>query len=295
MIKHKLSALALGLSISFNVHAVMGVGDIVSDPVSYTYYAQELEQGVEMLKNAQEKLKAALETKDLAFKTVKNLEGSLRRAQRAVQEIQRFKDRIDRDPWAYAEKVIRDPDKAGSELERLYNRVDRSANPTRDSYDDWKKLIGEEDAPGIPNLPDTPHWVSTKQAKDRKLERELNNAIKRSVKADAMIELQLEDAQYLADLTNGALTQKDATDVGNAILLKMVQNQQQIIELLSSINLSVAYVAQSETKSNDGKALLNIQSLTSPEAKAKTTLGGSEKRSNSENIGLFGNKKLFTQ
>nr|AKN38158.1 hypothetical protein [Vibrio crassostreae] len=65
----------------------MGAGDIVSDPMSYSYYASQLEQGMEALKTSQKQLKTAFETKDLAQKTVKNLEGSLRRAQNAVKQI----------------------------------------------------------------------------------------------------------------------------------------------------------------------------------------------------------------
>nr|AKN40551.1 hypothetical protein [Enterovibrio norvegicus] len=282
-------------SLSFNAVAVMGVGDIVSDPVSYSYYAQEIEQAGQILKTAQEELKYALETKDLTLKTVKNLEGTLRRAQNTVKSIERFKDQLKRDPWTYAEEYIKDPDELDRDLTRLYSKADRTLNPTRDSYDQWLEQLGEEDAEGIPNLPAKPEWISSKQAKDRQAHRDISNALKKSVKADALISVQLDDLQYLSDLTNGAMSQKDATDVGNAIGLKMIENQTQIITLLSSINRSMVNLASREIKTNDGKALSELQSLTSDKFN-KTALDGnsdSESKSVKETLTLFGGKKLF--
>ncbi|EKO3958194.1 hypothetical protein F6H23_004244 [Vibrio fluvialis] len=283
-------------TVSFNTWSIMGVGDIVSDPISYTYYAQEIQQGVDMLKTGQESLKTALETKDLALKTVKNLEGSLRRAQRALDEIERFKERVEKDPWTYGERVIKDPEKAGDELERLYNKVDRSANPTRSSYDEWRELFNEEADENEPKLPKNADWISIKQAMERRKNKELNDTFKRSVKADAMIDIQLEDTQALADLANAAMTQKDATDVGNGIMLKMVAQNQQIIELLSGMNRSLVYLARENNETNDGKALQRILSLKSDSAKTKLSLDGSgyKKPTNTETMSLFGGKNPFT-
>lgn len=285
----------LAASVSFNSWSIMGVGDIVSDPISYTYYAQEIQQGVDMLKTGQENLKTALETKDLALKTVKNLEGSLRRAQRAVNEIERFKERVKNDPWTYAEKAIKDPDKAGAELERMYNNVDRSVNPTRRDYAAWRELFNEEAGEDEPKLPEVADWISVKQAKERRKNKELNDTFKRSVKADALINIQLEDAQALADMANAANTQKDATDVGNGIMLKMVAQNQQIIELLSGMNRSLVYLARNNNETNDGKALQRISELSSDSAKTRLSLDGNnyKKPTNNQNMSLFGGKNPF--
>lgn len=231
------------LVLSFPLHAVMGVGDIVSDPQSYSYYGQQLTKTIEQIKVAQETAKTALETKDLASKTVKNLQGTLRRAQDVVDKVNRLKKHISDDSLGYAENMIKDPDDASRDLKRIYGSVDRAANPTRENIEEWKELFGD-DGETINGKPD---WVNVNRVKNARRSDELQNAIKKSAKADALIGIQLDELEKLAGLSNGAMTQKDATDVGNAILLSMVENQQKVIELLSSMNRSIAYLAQEQT------------------------------------------------
>nr|AKN38159.1 hypothetical protein [Vibrio crassostreae] len=75
--------------------------------------------------------------------------------------------------------------------------MDRSTLPTERDYNEWRELVEAETGE---KLPERPNWISTKKAQTNRQVRELNNAVKKSVKADAMIGLQLEDVAELADM-----------------------------------------------------------------------------------------------
>jgi len=290
MIKRCLLTLTLSL-VSQNSIAIMGVGDIVSDPVSYTYYGRQIEKSIEAVKTAQEHAKTALETKDLAVKTVKNLEGSLKRAQRAVDSFKRFHKRLKDDPWTAAEEYIKDPDDITKDLNRYYSKASRAIAPSVGDYNDWRELFGDE-GEDINPLPERPNWLSTKQAQDRHLTNELNNALLKSVKADALINLSLEDLQELSEDANTALTQKDATDVGNAVLLKISEQMQQLIELLSSANRSITYIAQNTVKPNKGEALQELKTL-DDEYNNGALNSDEQLKNHGDSIKLFGGKSVF--
>jgi len=50
MMRWQIPLSAFSLLVATNSHALFGVGDIVSDPGSYAYYAEEISQGLEQLK-----------------------------------------------------------------------------------------------------------------------------------------------------------------------------------------------------------------------------------------------------
>lgn len=68
-LKNKLLAAALSLSIVSPSHAIFGVGDIVADPGSYVYYAEQITQMAQQVSTMADVLETAKDTYDTAQDT----------------------------------------------------------------------------------------------------------------------------------------------------------------------------------------------------------------------------------
>lgn len=243
----KVIIFTLSMIATFNVAAIGGVGDVVSDPTSYTYYAKQLEEVQKQLQTAKENLSTAIEAKDIAMKTKSNLEGTYRRAQRAISNFQSMREQLDKDPMRFAEKMIEDRRDVAGMMDSTAKKVSSVFNPAKNSMEDIQEFTGQ-DADGNDWSSD---WIAVKQAKKQVARKELEKAIVDAEKADAMVGLQLEDIEDLAKKANAAPTQKDASDITNALLLQMIEQNQQLIELVSNISRSYAMTSLSEGNWNN--------------------------------------------
>lgn len=234
---------------SFNALGFGGMGDIVSDPKSYTYYAEQIKTAKEALQSAKDQLQTALEAKDIAQATQKNLEGTYRRAQRAVSNFKTMKERLENDPMRFAESMIRDRRDVDKMMSDTANKVSRVYSPAQRSMDDINAFAGLDD--------NGKKWSSTWQgvkSAQRKIARdELQKAVAGAEIVDALALDQIENIQDLSIKANSAMTQKDATDVTNALLLQMVEQNSQMVKLLSTIsrNFALTELASSNNKTED--------------------------------------------
>lgn len=302
------TTLVISIAFSPSSFAIMGVGDIVSDPASYSYYAKQLRQGAKELETGKQQLKNALEIKNLTDDTLKSLKGSLHRAQNFIKKMQDCRDNFKSDPWGTTEDVIRDENITGDEnvtgnensvqkkLNNLYRKASNSMNPATTNYDEWVKALDLNDKNGV-SMPKKPHWIASREAKDRYLIRKFTQAIQKSVKADAMVNIQLKEFEKLATNADSANTLKDSTDMTNAILLKMLHNQSILIELVSSANQIMTYNAQiqTNTKGNKGEkyqALKNIDADKILESFEKGSETSDSENTVKSSISLFGDEPL---
>ncbi len=71
-----------------NLFAVLGVGDIVSDPTSYTYYAKQIKSFNDSIKNGLDQLESLNKINDLATKTNELIDGSGKLLYNPTKQIQ---------------------------------------------------------------------------------------------------------------------------------------------------------------------------------------------------------------
>jgi conjugal transfer/entry exclusion protein len=219
-----------------NVAAIGGVGDVVSDPTSYTYYAEQIKTAQEAYANAKEHLQTALEAKDIADKTRSNLEGTYRRAQQALSDFKSMREQLENDPARFAVKMIEDRRDLSDVKNDTARKVQSVFDPVKSSMDDINELAGN-DASGNEWSSD---WISVKAAQKKVVQEELQRAIVDAEVAESLTASQLKNIEDLASKANSAVTQKDATDVTNALLLQMIDQNQQLIKLVANISRNLA-------------------------------------------------------
>lgn len=286
----KLTAITLlAVTIPMHTHAVMGVGDIVSDPGAYAYFADQIAVAQDALDTARETLQPVVETKDFVFGVKRNLEGTYRRAQRALAEFDRLKKYAEDDPLAFGEGIIRDDDDITDYLDKAGRKVTNVMRPIGRSMDELNRLVGDEEEPADFSS----NWVGVRQAQNAFRAKQLEKTLVNAEKANAMIGLQLDDLDELANWANTAETQKDATDVQNAILLKMNANLQTIIELLADMNRSYSLVNYDTDAANIGNRSDVFKSLYDRLDDRDSGRGGYQPNGNEGLFNPFGNTNPF--
>lgn len=232
----KLIFLVSTLTLSTSAYSIGGIGDIVSDPTSYTYYVEQINTATDSLENARQQLQKITEAKDIALNTQRNLEGSFRRAQRALSNFQSMQEQLEDDPAGFAEDWIEDRDSVQDSIRKTSRNVGRVFDPVENSIEDIQEFAGQD----ANDKNWSSDWVSVKAAQKSILREDLQRSVVQSEIATALTQDQLEALEELATQANTASTQKDATDVSNALLLKMIDQNQQLIELVASINKNIA-------------------------------------------------------
>jgi conjugal transfer/entry exclusion protein len=226
----------LSMFATSNVAAIGGVGDVVTDPTSYPYYAEQIKIAQEAYANAKEHLQTALEAKDIADKTRSNLEGTYRRAQQALSDFKSMREQLENDPARFAVKMIEDRRDLSDVKNDTARKVQSVFDPVKSSMDDINELAGN-DASGNEWSSD---WISVKAAQKKVVQEELQRAIVDAEVAESLTASQLKNIEDLASKANSAVTQKDATDVTNALLLQMIDQNQQLIKLVANISRNLA-------------------------------------------------------
>lgn len=224
-----------------------GAGGIVTDPTSYTYYTTQIEQAIDQVKLAEKQLKEVTKSYEMLTSIDENITGNLQRAQNYAKKIKDLKELQNLSLGDIRRSLIYTT-KALDEIAE----IPQYQNDIADGIDD---VFGEEQQ-------ERNDWVSVEAEKKRSKQKAYKQAIVDSEVAQGKVKLQLEQMEELALATNTAETMKDSTDVANAILLQMLDRQQEMIKILSNIskNVAIAYYdgKDIEKKSSivDGKDLL---------------------------------------
>lgn len=206
-----------------------GLGDVVSDPTSYTYYAEQLEQGIDMLEVQEKKLQKLIDSYNKLQNIENNVSGNIQRAKSTLNRIKALKEMTGtkdlRDALKYAKKALDDISDIPEHVTVIGDNVD--------------EVFGNEEK----KAPKIGGWVTVSQKKKQARQQAYKQALVDSELAASKINLQLEKVEELATATNTATSLKDSTDITNTILLEMLENQREMIKHLSntSRNLSMAY------------------------------------------------------
>lgn len=237
------------LSIVFSAQSLaMGV---VTDPASYSYYVNQIKEAQRAYTQTTENfrkefelatkdLKTAIETKDNIFQMKNSLEGNYRQAQRNLDNFSRLKERMNDDPLAFSEKVIKDR-----------GHIKEFEIDVAGSVDSFFKNDFFIDESGKKRT----DWVSLGQHKKAVKQKAFKKAIVDAETARAKIAIQLDDLEALTNSALSSKTAKESMDVSNAIFLKMLENDQEIIRLLASISHSIALDKYTGTPKDSMKEL----------------------------------------
>lgn len=211
--------LLAALSISTEVFSF---GSVVSDPGSYSYYGTQIEKAVRQIEVAQQQYKQAIETYNETVNIGNQLTGNLQRAKRQYEKLKEMQEQA----VASGKRTLqftKEKLETLGDLPKLYLQIDASIE---DSF-------GEEQQ-------DRNDWVSVEQEKRAKKQKAYKQAVIDSEVAKSKVNLQMKDLEDLTLATNTSSSLKDALDVNNSVLLQMVENQQELIMLLSTISKNIA-------------------------------------------------------
>jgi len=89
-----LTALLLTIAIADQSFALFGAGDIVSDPMSYTYYVEQIKMMTEEIEAAQERLESLNGIKDQADQMRRQLIGTYNTALGAMDRVKKIQEKV---------------------------------------------------------------------------------------------------------------------------------------------------------------------------------------------------------
>jgi len=199
-------------------------GGVVTDPLSYSYFATQIEQAISQLKTMEKSYEtelSALSTAEDTYDTTMSIEGKLTGNYNRA---------------AAALKSIEDMD---------YTGFRRSLQYAKKSLDDIENLVGYKDAIEVElddmfAPTDRKDWVNVELERKASKQRSFKRAVIDAEAAQGKVELQMDALEELAKASNSTDSMKDAQDVTNALLLKMIENQSELITLMASISKNIA-------------------------------------------------------
>jgi len=221
-------------------------GGVVTDPTSYTYYIEQIEQSMEQLKTMENQVKETTKVYDQVTSVDKRLMGNLNRAQKQLQKIKDMQD------W-----TISDARKSLKYAKNALEEVGQIPEYQEEVTEGIDSVFGEEENKNN-------NWVSVEAEKKAMRQKSLKQAIVDSEVAQEIITVQLEELETLASATNTTDTLKDSTDVTNTILLSLLDGQREVIQQLSNISRNIA-LASYDGKDKENKKEREIPDLTNPQ------------------------------
>lgn len=230
------------LGLVFLSTGAFGFGGVVTDPGSYTYYATQIETALKQLKQAEKQLQTQMDTYTSVDSIDKNLTGNLNRARQSLEDFNDLKEMNIKD----TRKSLQFASKALDEIKNIA---------------DYKGDIEEEIDDVFGNSVDDA-WVNVEAEKKKTRQRAFKQAIIDAETAQGKVDLQLENVTELAETANSTQDMKDAQDVTNALLIKMLESQGELITIVSNVskNLALSQYDGGDHKNKasvvDGKDLL---------------------------------------
>lgn len=221
-------------------------GGVVTDPTSYTYYVQQIEQAMEQLKTMEKQVAETTKVYDQVTSVDKRLMGNLDRAQAQLQKIKDMQD------W-----TISDARKSLKYAKRALEEVGEIPEYREEVTDGIDSVFGEKENKNN-------NWISVEAQKKAMRQKSLKQAIVDSEVAQEIIAVQLDELETLATATNATDTLKDSTDVTNTILLSLVDGQREVIQQLANISRNIA-LANYDGKDKENEKETDIPDLTNPQ------------------------------
>lgn len=245
MFKQKLTALLLTCCFTGNAFSF---GGVVTDPMSYTYYVQQIEQAMTQLKTMENHVKETTKVYEQVTSVDKRLIGNLNRAQAQLQKIKDMQD------W-----TISDARKSLKYAKNALEEVGKIPEYQEEVTEGIDSVFGEENQ-------SRNDWVSVEAEKKAKRQQALKQAVVDSEVAQEIITVQLEELETLAIATNTTDSLKDSTDVTNTILLSLLDGQREVIQQLANISRNIALANyEGKEQGGEGAHIINGKDLTNPD------------------------------
>ena len=197
-----------------------GFGGIVTDPGSYTYYVTQIETALKQLKQAEESLQTQIDTYTSVDSIDKNLTGNLSRARQSLEDFNDLK-----------EMNIKDTRKSLQFASKALDEIKNIADYKGDIEDEIDDVFGDNGDNA---------WVSVEAEKKKTRQRAFKQAIIDAETAQGKVDLQLENVTKLTETANSTQDMKDAQDVTNALLIKMIESQGELITIVSNVSKNLA-------------------------------------------------------
>ncbi len=244
--KHKLTIIFFAIALVFFCLAStssFGFGGVVTDPGSYTYYADILKQSYEQYETMQEQLAKAKESFDLQKEKIEDLKKDYYRIKGSIEWLQGLKEQMQNDPLSVGESMFGfNPKDELEDLETLFSDTYSAqlyANPRamqawlRSDRKDIQKAaahnqLKRERQKQIPKL------KAERLAKKAIKTNTINDVDPDKSKVKGQKLLRFEMQEQLADAAKDAKNLKDGQQVTNAILL----------QILDSLNKQLSLQAQ---------------------------------------------------
>jgi len=186
---------------------------VVTDPTSYTYYAQQIKQATDYIKVMQDQLKTTQQIQS-------SLTGNLGRGAGFSRELSRLRD--------YADSMTK--------------KIMKPANLSNMNDLDFEKELDLEKYIKSIFRPDTDYMsvAKSKPERERYQRYVMESSLKAAERSLAEQASNLDDLENMGAQIDRTQTQKDALDLQNRYMAKMLSLQLRQIELLAQISRAVS-------------------------------------------------------
>lgn len=205
-------------------YALLGVGDVVSDPGSYSYYVQQIEQAAQQLQQLKDQLKEIQEAKQVAMDTAESVKGVYYHAKGTVAWFEDLADELKNRPLDTVERVT------GIDMEeeaRSFSTIfEDNYSDVRYNNVDWLRDLGKFD-------------LANKSEKQRQKIKELihQEALKNELDtADKILDdlpAEFKNIKTLAYKIDTTQNMKSSQDLTNTLLAQMSSIMIKMLDLMA--------------------------------------------------------------
>jgi len=224
-------------------HAILGMGDIVSDPASYGYYAQQIEALAAELEKLEESYDELTKHTEKLQNITDKMQGYYTKAKATADKIQSFVDSVSEVPHSFSDlqnkwftiKGQIETIAGGKEmLDKIFGDIRKLGDDGRSIYE----IINDR-------------YQSKQQV--------LKDAIAASNKDLSSVGEDLDEIQQLANEIGKTKTLKESQDLANLILIKQLIVQRRLLSSFNRFSMAqslISFEGVSDEVSNEIKVQL---------------------------------------
>jgi len=224
----KMFPVALLVVLSFvtpsNSFALFGVGDIVSDPGSYSYYVEQIKVATENFEKVKEQLETAQKALDEVQKTRQSLEGAYNHATGTIEDLQRIQKEISENPAAMLKYANKFMEKEGS------GEWENAEDIIKEIFIDPRKIDNQ-----IDRFKDINKKYHLRQ-------KNLEQAINEAEKVHASMPERYAAIEEMAKKIDSTENLKSSSDLGNQLLAEILKAINDLVSLTAYIGEAQAMV-----------------------------------------------------
>lgn len=233
----KIVALVLiGLSVvPTHAWAFLGIGDVVSDPMSYTYYVQQIKEMTEQTQNAIKQVETLGGIRTTAQDMYRSTVGTYNRGMGIIRDVERMKNRLNSDPSTLDGQFHKWSGVLG-DVSQTAGQTGRTLDGATGLYVDARQVLDEnfEDPrkrkkmmAHVPNMSKDRQYHVSQSA--------LRDAV---AAADEVLQTMPDRVSGLEDLVNqidSTKNLKDAADLQNRFLAEILKTLYELMNVVSRI------------------------------------------------------------